>query len=108
MTKENTTIPMSIARIGRAEVLLTAEGDGARRAPVANIRLVVSDDELKDNPNAGRTFEMQDLAALEQLCKRVVDYAYVAQSVSFDRPEPVEPTKTTKKITKKASARRKK
>ncbi len=86
-------VTLALLRLGSIQMhlkLVDLDG-GIHSRPVAQIQKIVSPEELERDPDAGKTFEMEELAALEKLCKQACDHAYGSQTL-VPRATPLEET----------------
>lgn len=83
--------PLYLVKLGRVEILVKVAGEGVMRRPVAMLRKIVHPEVLQADPSAARTWEMEDLAALEIAIKRILEQSIGDQSLTvMKRPEPTE------------------
>ena len=78
-----------LARIGNIQALMSWAGDGVQRRPVVAFSKVLAPGEAAPTRNV--RFEMSDIAAIQELCRRLLLAGFDVQSVVFPPPTVVTP-----------------
>ena len=68
-----------IARIGNTQALMELRGDSHWKRPVVKFAKIVTAEDLKNDPDRTKYYEIEELAAIQELCKRLINEAYGLQ-----------------------------
>jgi hypothetical protein len=109
MTEEASPTNDLLLRLGDIQLLTFWEGEGAHRTLKARISKVLPEETIKNNPEESKAFTMEDLSALEHLCREARDVALRRQSFDLSTtpiPPKTKPSKKAAKPTKRKKVSR--
>lgn len=90
-----------IARIGNIQALVEYRGEKHYRRPTVKFAKLSTPEDMKNDPERIKYYEMEEISALYHLCDRLIQESYALQTLLPRTLDSAQPPPLPKKVKKK-------